>query len=110
MNRFRVNLTPEEGWSSLGLVAVMVLTAAWAIDDGEWVLRRSEWTDFLPWVAVLGVGVGFIGAKIGWSRWVAHVIGATFAALIVPIVVGSILPNHGPTLGTQFVATADQAV
>jgi hypothetical protein len=110
MNRFRVNLTPEEGWSSLGLVAVMVVTAAWSIDDAGWVLGRSEWTDFLPWVAVLGVGVGFIGAKIGWSRWVAHVIGATFAALIVPIVVGSILPNHGPTFGTQFVATADQVV
>lgn len=110
MNRFRTNLAPEEGWASLGLVAVMVLTAAWSIDDAGWVLGRSEWTDFLPWVALLGVVVGFIGTQVGWSRWVAHVIGATFAALIVPIVVGSILPNHGATFGSQFVTTAGAAV
>ena len=110
MNRFRTNLAPKEGWASLALVGIMVLTAAWSIDDAGWVLGRSEWTDFLPWAALLGVAIGFIGAKTGWSRWVSHVIGATFAALIVPIVVGSVLPNHGPTLGTQFVATADAAV
>jgi hypothetical protein len=59
---------------------------------------------------VLGVAVGFIGAKTGWSRWVAHAIGATFAVLIVPIMVGGVLPHNGGIPGTQFVATADQAV
>ena len=87
-------LAPEEGWSSLVLVAADGRSrTAWSIDDAGWVLGRSEWTDFLPWAAVLGVAVGFIGAKTGWSRWVAHVIGATFAALIVPIIVGSVLPQ-----------------
>jgi transglutaminase-like putative cysteine protease len=106
----RRQLAPEEGWASVALVAVMAVTMAWSIDDAGWVLGRSEWTDFLPGAALLGVAVGFIGAKTGWSRWVAHAIGATFAALIVPIMVGEVLPNGGTTFGSQFVATADQTV
>jgi transglutaminase-like putative cysteine protease len=102
----RIPLAPEEGWLSLGLVAVMAVTAAWSIDDAGWVLGRGDLTNFLPWAAVLGVLVGFVGAKVGWNRWVAHTIGAVFAALIVPILVGAVLPNGGNTLGTRFDATA----
>ena len=109
MKLSRTKLAPEEGWASVALVGVMVVTMAWSIDDAGWVLGRSEWTDFLAWAALLGVAVGFVGAKTGWSRWVAHVIGATFAALIVAIMVGEVLLNGGIP-GTQFVATADAAV
>ena len=72
MKRPRIPLGPEEGWLSLGLVVVMALTMAWSIDDAGWVLGQGDWTDFLPWAAVLGVLAGFVGSKVGWSRWVAH--------------------------------------
>ena len=106
----RAKLAPEEGWASVALVGLMALTMAWSIGDAGWVLGRSEWTNFLPWAAILGVAAGFLGAKTGWSRWVAHAVGATFAALIVPIMVGNVLPNNGGTPGSQFVATAGAAV
>jgi transglutaminase-like putative cysteine protease len=110
MKLSRMKLAPEEGWASVILVGLMAVSMAWSIDDAGWVLGRSEWTDFLPTAAILGVAVGFVGAKTGWSRWVAHAIGATFAALIVPIMVGSVLTNTGENPGSQFVATAGAAV
>jgi transglutaminase-like putative cysteine protease len=109
MNRLRIPLAPEEGWLSLGLVSVMAATLAWSIGDAGWVLGRTEWTNFLPWAALLGVAVGFVGAKAGWSRWLAHVIGAVFAALIVPIFVGGVLLDGGSP-GAQFAATAAASV
>ena len=113
MKRLRlpqIPLAPEEGWLSLVLVAVMTLAAAWAIDDAGWVLGQGDLTNFLPWTAGLGVLVGFVGAKVGWNRWLAHAIGATFAALIVPILIGSVLLDGTGTPGTQFAATAAQTV
>jgi transglutaminase-like putative cysteine protease len=109
MNRLRVPLAPSEGWLTLFLVAFMTVTAAWSIDDAAWVLGRGEWTDFLPWTAVLGVAAGFIGAKAGWNRWLAHFLGAVLAALIVPILVGHVLEPKA-TLGAQYTATASATV
>ena len=87
-NRLRIPWSPAEGWWTLVLVAFMTVTAAWAIDDAAWVLGRGDWTDFLTTAAILGVLAGFVGAKVGWNRWVAHIVGAVFAALIVPLLVG----------------------
>jgi transglutaminase-like putative cysteine protease len=102
-------LAPAEGWISLLLVAAMMVTAAWSIDDAGWVLGRGDWTDFLAPIAVISVIVGFIGAKVGWNRWVAHVIGAVLAALIVPLLVGRVLvPAGSPTV--QYAATASAMV
>ena len=101
-----IPLAPEEGWLCLGLVAVMAVSAAWSIDDAGWVLGRGELTNFLPWAALLGVLAGFIGSKVGWNRWLAHTIGATFAALIVPVLVGGVLADGGTSPGSRFDATA----
>ena len=98
-------LAPEEGWLSLALVTVMVVVAAWSIDDVGWVLARTEWTNFLVWAAVLSVAVGFVAAKAGWNRWLAHTIGAVFAALLVPLMVGGVLVETG-SLAERFAATA----
>lgn len=105
MNR-RMPLAPAEGWLSLGLVLLLCLTMAWAIDDARWVLGRDPYTDFLAIAVVGGVLAGFIGAKVGWSRWLTHVIGSAFGALAVPILVGAVLePGASPMVG--FVATAE---
>ncbi len=105
----RIPFGPAEGWLSLALVAVMADTAARAIDDAGWVLGRGELTNFLPIAALLGVLAGFIGSKVGWNRWVANTIGAVFAALIVPILVGQVLhPTWTP--GAQFAATGAEVV
>jgi transglutaminase-like putative cysteine protease len=100
---------PEEGWISLFLVALMAVVMAAAIDDAGWVIANGKLTDFLVFAALGGVAAGFIGAKVGWNRWLAHGIGAIFAALIVPIMVGEVLKPLWP-LGAQFRETADQSM
>jgi transglutaminase-like putative cysteine protease len=108
MRRMRLPAAPEEGWLSLALVAAMAFVMAMAIDDVAWVAGNSDVTNFLWITALLGVAAGFLGAKVGWNRWIAHAIGAAFAALIVPILVGGVhAPGAG--LGVQYVATADAA-
>lgn len=105
----RLPFAPEEGWLSLGLVTVMAATMAWSIDDVGYVLGRPEWTNFLLWAAILGVLVGFVGAKVGWNRFLAHTVGATFAALIVPLMVGGVLVEDG-SLAARFEATAGAGI
>jgi hypothetical protein len=108
--RVRLLRSPAEGWTSLFLVAVMAVTVAWSLDDAALVLGQRDWTDFLAWAALGGVIAGFVGAWVGWSRPLAHLVGAAFAALILPVIVGSILPSGGGPLAARFEATAASAV
>ena len=94
MNR-RIPLAPAEGWLSLGLVMLLCVSMAWAIDDVALVLGNGTFTDFLAPMALAGVLIGFIGAKVGWGRWLTYLIGSIFAALIVPLVVGLPAPGAG---------------
>ena len=56
---------------------------------------------------VLGVGWGFLSAKAGWSRWLAHLLGAMFAALLVPMIVGErLVKGGGPVEWFQATAAA----
>jgi transglutaminase-like putative cysteine protease len=103
MNRFP---RPAEGWPALGLILVMALTVAWAIDDVAWVNGRSDWTDLLAICAIMGVLVGFIGVKVGWSRWLTHLMGAVFAALTIPILTGWAL-EPGISASGAFQLTAE---
>ncbi|MCJ7711044.1 MAG: hypothetical protein MUQ32_09480, partial [Chloroflexi bacterium] len=79
---------PAEGWLTIGLVLVMVLVLAWAIDDPAWVAGHEARTDGLALFALLGMAVGLIGPKLGWGRWTTHVIGALFAGLLIPVFAG----------------------
>jgi len=101
--------TPAEGWLSLVLVALLAVTVAWSLDDAGLVLGRIDWTDFLAWAALGGVLVGFVGAWVGWNRPLAHLIGAVFAALVVPLMVGSVLDSTG-TIGERYAATSNSVV
>ena len=107
--RARVVKAPPEGWTSLLLVAILAVSVAWSLDDAGLVLGNRAWTDFLAWAALGGVAAGFIGARAGWSRPFAHLIGAAAAALIVPVLVGSVLAPDA-SIPLRFQATADSTV
>lgn len=91
----RFPLAPAEGWFTLILVVILSMTLAASIDDVALVLGREDFTDFLLPMAIAGTLMGFIGAKVGWGRWLTYLIGSTFAALIVPLLVGGILRDVG---------------
>ena len=100
---------PEEGWVVLGLVLLIVMILAWAIDDPAWVNGKAWLTDGLVWCALLGMTVGFVGAKVGWGRWTTHLVGAIFAGLLVAIMAGwAIAP--GASVGEAFHVTAAESV
>ena len=116
MNR-RIPLAPPEGWLSVGLVAVLCVTMAAAIDDVAPILARDDFTDLLVPMAIAGMLVGLIGAKVGWNRWLTYLIGAGFAALIVPLAVGELLVQNAPipvenagTLAAAYHETATSLV
>jgi transglutaminase-like putative cysteine protease len=101
---------PAEGWLGLGLLIVMGLTVGSSIDDARWVLGRDGLTDFLPWAIVMGIVFGFIGAKAGWSRKVTYTLGAVFAALIIPTIVGASLVTDHVSIHDWYVASANAAI
>lgn len=108
--RRRRPLGPAEGWLTLASVLLICLTMAWAIDDARWVLGNPEYLDLLVLAAGGGVLVGFIGPKVGWGRWLTFLIGAIFAALLVPLITGLVAHPGGAPIGTLYSATADSAV
>ncbi len=109
MNR-RIPVAPIEGWPTLGLTVVLCLTFAWSLDDARWVLGRNEYLDFLQWAVLGGVLAGFIGTKVGWGRWLTYLVGAIFAALLVPLMTGSVALHDGGSPREMYVATATAVV
>jgi transglutaminase-like putative cysteine protease len=105
----RRSLRPEEGWLTLGLVLLLPLVVASALDDPAWVNGRPALTDGLAWCAVLAVAVAFVGAKSGWGRWTTHLVGAVFAALLIPIIAGW-AEAPGSSIGEAFRITASGSV
>jgi transglutaminase superfamily protein/transglutaminase TgpA-like protein/uncharacterized protein DUF4129 len=96
MNR-RFPLAPSEGWPTVILVAVLCATMAAAIDDVAPILARDDFTDLLVPMSLAGMLMGLIGAKVGWGRWVTYLVGAVFAALVIPLAVGDLLVRNDPT-------------
>jgi len=105
MNR-DIPLRPSEGWLTLGLVVLLCLTLAWSLDDAALVIGHGEYTDFLSWPAVGGALIAFIGAKVGWGRFTTFLIGAAFAALLTPLLVGTILRPEGAPLHELYESSA----
>ena len=106
----RIPLAPAEGWLTVGLVFFLVLPVAWSITDARWVLGRGELTAFLPWAAIGGAAWGMAAAKVGWGRWRTHVIGAVYAALIIPIFVGAVVDPQAGGIGGFFRVAAGSTV
>jgi transglutaminase-like putative cysteine protease len=100
---------PAQGWFALVLVTLMCLALAWSLDDAILVLGDGDVTDFLTWAALGGVLIGALGPTVGWGRWTTHLIGAAFAALLVPLLAGSQLPVVGSAPHDLFQATTNSA-
>src|SRR5262245_58316133 len=88
---------PAEGWLALAATALMTMVFAGSLVDARWVgTRPQDNTTYLIWLAVVGVLFGFGGAKVGWGRWRTILVGATFAGLTLPLIVGGIVrPDLG---------------
>ena len=62
-------------------------------------------------IAIGGVLAGFIGPKVGWGRWTTYLIGAIFAALIVPLLAARVaFPGGVASLHDLYTATATSVV
>ncbi len=110
MNGRRIPYAPAEGWVTLGLITLMCVVLALAIDDSRWVLGQARYLDMLVLTAIGGVLCGFIGPKVGWGRWLTYLVGSVFAALIVPLLTGLVQFTGGASLHDLYVATADAVV
>ena len=104
--RRRLAIAPREGWLTLGLVLLICLTLAWSVDGVKWVLGRDEYLDYLVVAAALGVLIAFIGAKVGWGRWLTYLIGSIFAALLVPLMAAMSAGSGGRSLRELYEAVA----
>jgi transglutaminase-like putative cysteine protease len=108
MNRLRsMPLAPSEGWATVLLVGLLAFITGWTVDDAAWILGRDPLTDCLPWAAVGGVIAGFVTAKLGWNRVASALGGAVAAAIVVPILIGSIILTNEGSFPAQWQATAD---
>jgi transglutaminase-like putative cysteine protease len=99
-----------DGWFTVALVLLICATLAWSLDDALLVLGRDQLTDFLFWAAIGGAVAGILGPLVGWGRWTTHLVGAAFAALLVPLLVGWALNPEGAEPALLFQATTDAAV
>jgi transglutaminase-like putative cysteine protease len=102
--------SPPEGWVTLALLLIMAAITGWAIDEPAWVIAGGRVTDFLPWAAIGGVLAGFVTAQLGWGRLRAHLAGAVAAALVIPLVVGSVLLPEESDLLRLYEAASGAAV
>jgi transglutaminase-like putative cysteine protease len=90
-----LQLRPAEGWLTLVMVMLLVVTLAWSLQDAAWVPVGQGSTDYLFWLALGGVGIEFIGAKAGLGRWRTHLVGVLVAGLVLPFVAGAAVLGAG---------------
>ncbi|HEX8938907.1 MAG TPA: transglutaminaseTgpA domain-containing protein [Candidatus Limnocylindrales bacterium] len=102
-------LEPAEGWLTVVLVAILGISIAWSVDDARWIFGRPGLTPFLIPASLLGSLYGFLSAKAGWSRRRALPLGALAAALLLPMMVGSVLAP-GEDVFAQFGASAHAVI
>jgi transglutaminase-like putative cysteine protease len=86
-----IRFAPAEGWLTLLGAATIVLMFAASLIEAGWLPQSAGDTRFLLQVALVGLAFGVFGAKIGWGRWRTHFVGALFAGLILPLIVGGLV-------------------
>ena len=86
--------SPAEGWLPLGLLLVMLVAIALAVDEARWAgigTGNSSQTAFLLWAVVLSALWGFVSAKSELSPIRAHVIGALLATPFLLLAISGVL-------------------
>jgi transglutaminase-like putative cysteine protease len=97
----RLPRRPVEGWITVLAALTMVTLVGASFVEAGWTLReKSGDTGFLLYVGAIGFTFGFAGAKIGWGRWRTHIVGALFAGLLLPLIMGGlVLEAQGISVG-----------
>ncbi len=84
-------LRPAEGWTTVGLHLVLVLSAAWAIQQADW----DEGLSILPLVAAVAALVGFALAKTTAPDVIAHLLAFVVGVGFVAVQVASVFEQLG---------------
>ena len=80
-------LKPPEGWASLLLLTLMLLTVAWSIEAADW----AEGLGLLQGIVLGGIVVGFVLVRFGVPDLVAHPISLLAGLLWSVFLVGRLL-------------------
>lgn len=75
-------LNPAEGWITVVLHLVLILSTAWAIERSDWAPERS----YLPVIAALGLISGLLLAKMRTPDLLAHLV-SLWIGVIVSVVI-----------------------
>jgi Transglutaminase-like superfamily/TgpA N-terminal domain/Domain of unknown function (DUF4129) len=93
--------TPDEGWGSLLALVVMMLVAAFAVDEAKWIGyvagSKTTQTSFLPVAVVLASLAGFALARSRLGTLRSHVVGATIGATYLLVAVSGAI-SSAPSL------------
>jgi transglutaminase-like putative cysteine protease len=88
----RMPRRPAEGWLTLLAALALVTLLGASLVDAGWTLRdKAGDPGFLLYVGSVGVAFGFLGAKAGWGRWRTYLVGALFAGLLLPLIMGGVV-------------------
>jgi transglutaminase-like putative cysteine protease len=85
----QIGLKIREGWSTLGLLTLMLLNVAWSIHSAEW----TESLGILQWIVLVSLAIGFILAKSRLPGFVAHPLSLISGTAWVIFLMGTLLPS-----------------
>lgn len=91
LDTIRHRLRPVEGWSIVLLHALVIVTAAWVVQKGDWVDVPAP----LPLAASLGAVVGYILAKTRCPDVLAHASASLMGLWVVALEVAGAYPELG---------------
>ena len=87
--KLQIRLKIREGWSTLGLLTLMLLNVAWSINSAEW----TESLAILQWVVLVSLAIGLILAKSRLPGLVAHFLSLISGTAWVTFLIGTLLPS-----------------
>ncbi|MBA3307437.1 MAG: hypothetical protein H0T04_01990, partial [Chloroflexi bacterium] len=104
--------SPREGWSSLALLMLMLVTLALAVDDANWAgfgPSDGRQTGFLPFGVLLAALTGFLLAKSRLRTVLAHAIGAVLGSAYLLLAVSESV-SSAPDLVDRLRALGESTV
>jgi transglutaminase-like putative cysteine protease len=102
----RLLRTPAEGWASVLLLAVMLLTVGVAIDDSRWAGNTpggGSQTSFVPAALLLAGLAGFVLARLRLSTLAAHLVASLVGAGFLLVAAANAI-SDAPSLSDRLQA------